>query len=137
PWGLLPSMRQVPVVVAPSATAWHAAQSRAASRHRTVVAIAGPDLIRGTSEAESIAQIWKGRPVTGDQATGTEFRHALAGARIAHVAAHGVHQTENPLFSSLRLADGPLFAHELDATARTPDHVVLSACELGLATVRP
>ena len=31
----------------------------------------------------------------------------------------------------------PLFAHELDQTARTPDHVVLSACELGLATVRP
>ena len=61
----------------------------------------------------------------------------MAGARIAHVAAHGVHQTENPLFSSLRLADGPLFAHELDQTARTPDHVVLSACELGLATVRP
>jgi CHAT domain-containing protein len=61
----------------------------------------------------------------------------MAGARIAHVAAHGVHQTENPLFSSLRLADGPLFAHELDQSARTPDHVVLSACELGLATVRP
>ena len=48
-----------------------------------------------------------------------------------------MHQTENPLFSSVRLADGPLFAHELDQSARTPEHVVLSACELGLATVRP
>jgi CHAT domain-containing protein len=50
------------------------------------------------------------------------------------VAAHGQHQVENPLFSSLRLADGPLFAWELD---RSPAHVVLSACELGVATVRP
>jgi CHAT domain-containing protein len=69
--------------------------------------------------------------------TGAAFANAMAHARIAHVAAHGVHQVENPLFSSLRLADGPLFAHELDQTARTPDHVVLSACELGLATIRP
>ena len=61
----------------------------------------------------------------------------MAKGRIVHIAAHGVHQTENPLFSSLQLVDGPLFAHELDQTARTPEHVVLSACELGLATVRP
>src|SRR6201999_2422446 len=62
---------------------------------------------------------------------------AMSQATLAHVAAHGVHQTENPLFSSVRLADGPLFAHELDQSTRTPEHVVLSACELGLATVRP
>ena len=61
----------------------------------------------------------------------------MARGSVVHVAAHGVHQTENPLFSSLRLADGPMFAHEMDQTARTPEHVVLSACELGLATVRP
>jgi CHAT domain-containing protein len=53
------------------------------------------------------------------------------------VAAHGTHQTENALFSSLRLADGQVFAHELDRTRRAAEHVVLSACELGLATVRP
>jgi CHAT domain-containing protein len=41
------------------------------------------------------------------------------------------------MFSSLRMADGLLFAHELDRTRRTAEHVVLSACELGLATVRP
>lgn len=53
---------------------------------------------------------------------------------IVHLAAHGRHQTDNPLFSSIRLADGPLFAYELD---RSAEHVILSACELGLATVRP
>ena len=34
------------------------------------------------------------------------------------------------------LADGPLLAYELRA-GQVPDHVVLSACELGQATVRP
>ncbi len=137
PWGLLPSMRGVPVVVAPSATAWHAAQVRPRARHRRVVAIAGPDLGRGVDEARAVGRIWDARLLTGPAATGAAFAQALAGTRIAHVAAHGVHQTENPMFSSLRLADGALFAHELDQTARTPEHVVLSACELGLATVRP
>jgi CHAT domain-containing protein len=54
-----------------------------------------------------------------------------------HVAAHGVHQPENPLFSSVRMTDGPVFAHELDQRGHAPEHVVLSACEVGLATIRP
>jgi CHAT domain-containing protein len=66
-----------------------------------------------------------------------QFAAAMASADVLHVAAHGVHQPENPLFSSLRMADGPIFAHELDQSALAPEHVVLSACEVGLATVRP
>jgi tetratricopeptide (TPR) repeat protein len=137
PWGLLPSLRSVPVEVVPSATAWHVALNRPRARHRRVVAIAGPDLGRGIEEATAVGRIWDARLLTGAAATGAAFAQALAGARIAHVAAHGVHQTENPMFSSLRLADGALFAHELDQSASTPEHVVLSACELGLSTVRP
>jgi CHAT domain-containing protein len=62
---------------------------------------------------------------------------AMASTNLLHVAAHGLHQPENPLFSSLRLADGPVFAHELDRLGRAPEHVVLSACDVGLATIRP
>ncbi len=62
---------------------------------------------------------------------------ALAGADVVHVAAHGTHQQESPLFSALRLADGPLYAYELAADGTTAPCVVLSACEAGLATVRP
>lgn len=136
PWGLLPSLREVPVVVAPSATAWYAAQRRAASGRRRVVALSGPGLDRAEAEATAVAGTWpRARAVLG--ADGRTFVTALADTRILHVAAHGVHESENPLFSCLRLADGPLFAHELDQNAAAPDHVVLSACELGLATVRP
>ncbi|HEY2296256.1 MAG TPA: CHAT domain-containing protein [Jatrophihabitans sp.] len=137
PWGLLPSLRGVPVVVTPSATAWHRAHTQAPTAHRKVVALAGPGLSRGVEEAGIVARTWDVRRVVTGFATAADFTQALATARVAHVAAHGTHQSENPLFSSVRLADGPLFAHELDQTARTPDHVVLSACELGLATIRP
>jgi CHAT domain-containing protein len=85
---------------------------------------------------KAIRDVWGDRAAIPDP-TGSAFTAAMARSSVVHVAAHGVHQTESPLFSSLRLADGPLFAHELDQTARTPEHVVLSACELGLATVRP
>jgi len=135
PWGLLPSLRGVPVVVAPSATAWlRAAESRARRRRFAATALSGPDLQRAHDEAKQVADIWD---AAVPQPTCSAALDAMARSTLLHVAAHGVHQTENPLFSSVRLADGPLFAYELDRTARTPEHVVLSACELGLATVRP
>lgn len=139
PWGALPSLRGVPVVVAPSATAWLSAHQRPRRRgKREVVAIAGPDLLRAEYEVTGVANAWADAPThIGAAADRGTVASAMARGTLVHVAAHGTHQTENPLFSSLRLADGPMFAHELDQTARTPEHVVLSACELGLATVRP
>jgi CHAT domain-containing protein len=56
---------------------------------------------------------------------------------VLHVAAHGVHEPDNPLFSHLVLGDGPLFGHELHQLPQLPAHIVLSACELGLARPRP
>jgi tetratricopeptide (TPR) repeat protein len=138
PWGLLPSLRGVPVSVASSGTAWLTAARAPRSRRRTVAAFAGPGLDRGEQEAVLVAAAWRdGKVLAAERAVCTEFTRAMGRARVLHVAAHGTHQAENPLFSSLRLSDGVLFAHELDEGTRTPDHVVLSACELGLATVRP
>jgi len=136
-WGMLPSLRGVPVVVAPSASAWLAAASVPASRRRFAAAVfAGPDLARAPHEAKAIVDVWGERARLAEP-TGAGLTRAVSRATLLHVAAHGAHQTENPLFSTLRLADGPLFAYELDRTGRVPEHVVLSACELGLATVRP
>jgi hypothetical protein len=139
PWGMLPSVRRVPVTVAPSATAWlDALREPPAPGGSTVaptVALAGPGLVRADHETAAVADAYAGvRSLTGAAATRTALRSALAQAGLVHVAAHGRHQTENPLFSSIRLADGPLFAYELD---RAAPHVILSACELGLATTRP
>jgi CHAT domain-containing protein len=70
-------------------------------------------------------------------ATTTAVRDAAVESDILHIAAHGSHEPQNPLFSHLDLADGPLFGHELNQLSRLPSHIVLSACELGLSGARP
>ena len=137
-WGLLPGLRGQPVTSAPSVGAWRRATGRARDPAGPVVAVAGPGLSRAEEEVDAVAAAWPGcRRLVGDQATGAAVLHALDGARIAHLAAHGHHQADSPLFSSLRLADGPLVGYDLDQVSRPPHQVVLSACDLGQATVRP
>jgi len=51
--------------------------------------------------------------------------------RLAHVAAHGTFRADNPQFSSLHLADGPLTVYDLERIVRPPEWIVLSACEAG------
>jgi hypothetical protein len=135
PWSSLPSRRGASIVVAPSATKWVSSLATG-DRPGGVVAFAGPDLPRAAEEVDAVAKAWSAAVTrTGAHASSGAFATAVGTARLLHVAAHGLHQPENPLFSALRLADGPVFAYELRAPA--PEHVVLSACEVGLATIRP
>jgi hypothetical protein len=138
PWGLLPSLRGCPVVVGYSSTAWLRASGGPSRPGGRVVAIAGPGLAHAEAEAKMVAQYWaSGDHLSGPAAEQAAVKTALAEASVLHLAAHGTHQPENPLFSSIQLADGPLFAYELDDSTRPAEHVVLAACELGQATIRP
>ncbi len=139
PWGSLPSLTGVPVVVAPSATAWLAAdESAERSGGGRVVLVAGPGLSGTFSEVQNLADLHRDATVlTGDQATVANVLSALEGAELAHIAAHGSHEPDNALFSRLELADGPLFAHELTRLDRPPDQVVLAASALAHAHIRP
>ena len=60
---------------------------------------------------------------------------ALEGARCAHLAAHGRFRNDNPQFSALTLADGPLTVSDLEGLRRPPRLVVLSACDSGVSAV--
>lgn len=138
PWSALPSARGRPVTVTPSATTWLAAVEASHTTAGGVVALGGPHLGRSAEECRAVVEAHRSATASiGPSATRAAFADAVTSASLVHVAAHGLHQTENPLFSSVQMADGPVFAHELEETVRTADHVVLSACELGLATVRP
>ncbi len=140
PWTLVPSLRGIPVEVAPSASTWQGVldvRPLRAGRPR-VGAVSGPGLERADSEVTEVADRWPGaRLVCGDSATCPDVTDVLTSSDVVHIAAHGRHATDNPLFSSLRLSDGPMFAHELEHTGPLAEHVVLSACELGVATIRP
>lgn len=136
PWPLLASRRGAGTAVASSATRWVRARGRARPSTTPVVrAFAGPDLVRAEREAAEVAAAWgTAAEVVGADAAG--LRAALAGSDVVHLAAHGMHRPGAPLFSSVRLADGPLFAHEL-VDALDARLVVLSACDVGEQEMRP
>ncbi len=137
PWALLPGRAGRPTVVAPSVRHWLSHAGTAPVAPSRVTAVAGPGLTLAEREAHEVAGLWPGgRALVGQEATVARTADLLASPGIVHLAAHGRHEAENPLFSSVRLADGPLFAHELDAAGRPPHLVVLSACEVGRSTVR-
>ncbi|QTV80310.1 CHAT domain-containing protein [Microbacterium sp. NIBRBAC000506063] len=54
------------------------------------------------------------RVLTGDEATVTAVIGLASGVDVLHVAAHGRHAVDNPLFSGLELADGTLFGYDVD-----------------------
>ena len=141
PWALLPSMRARPLTVAVSVTSFArrglgGAASSGPPRPPVHVSV-GPAVPRASAEARAIARTWRGSSHVAEPSSRAELVGALARPGIVHVAAHGTHQVESPLFSSLVLHDGPVFAHELQPTGVRADHVVLSACEVGLETGRP
>lgn len=140
PWSLLPRLAGRPVTVAPSLSGWHRARSRLTGLDPgwSVTAVAGPGLTRSQEEAAEVSRAWRGVAATRELAAATpvDVLDAMATSRLVHVAAHGAHHSENPMFSALTLTGGPLFAYELDQRGTLPEHVVLSACDAGRTTVR-
>ncbi len=137
PWGMLPRRRQRPTTVTLSATGWLRGLGEPVA-HPSVVAVAGPGLPLAGGEVRAVAAAWPGATAIGwRDATATSLAAAIGAHDLVHIAAHGTHNQDNPLFSSLRLADGPLFAYDIPQDAAIASHVVLSACDLGLATPRP
>jgi hypothetical protein len=134
PWAMLPSLRGVPVTVARSVAEW--AGRRRATERPAVHVLTGPGLEHADAEGDRVTGAWPGAALV-PRATAADLVDSLAGADLVHVAAHGRHRPASPLFSSLRMADGDVFAHELTAGRVHASHVVLSACDIGTAQVRP
>src|SRR5262249_36671703 len=65
-------------------------------------------------------------------ATARRVLTALDGAGLAHIAAHGTFRADSPLFSSLRVDDGPLTVYDLERLRRAPYRVIFSSCDSGV-----
>ena len=138
PWGMLPALRGRPFTIAASATRWAGLREawRAAAPASAGFAI-GPGVDRGHEEVSLAAAAWgDALVVDGDRATAVSVTALAAQVDVLHVAAHGRHSSDNPLFSGLELADGALFGYDIDLIPRLPGTVVLSACEVGRSSVR-
>ncbi len=142
PWAMVPGLDTRPVRIAPSAASWYtAAQRRPRGADGRQVFVAGPGLpgataevIRLADEATAPVVLAGGGPDT--PAVTDEVLASLDGAALAHIAAHGRRRADNPLFSAVLLADGPLTMYDLEGLAVAPEVVVLSSCESASATVR-
>lgn len=137
-WGALPSLFGRDVVVAPSVTAWEwaARAARPLDADAQAVLVAGPGLEQAVAEVESLARAYPRRSrFTGRKATVERVLGALDGADVAHLAAHGLFRADNPLFSSILLADGPLTVYDLEGLVRPPQVVVMPACDTARSQV--
>jgi CHAT domain-containing protein len=133
PWALLPVLRDRVVSVSPSASAWLRARSLPEPASGRVTFVAGPGLGTGAGEIEPLARNYPGcLRLTGEQAGAEATLAALDGAWLAHLAAHGSLRLDNPLFSALHLADGPLTVHDFERLGRAPHRLVLPCCNSGV-----
>jgi tetratricopeptide (TPR) repeat protein len=138
PWSALPSLAGRPVSVAPSAALWRRAATVGQAPGERMVVVEGPGLPGAAGEVAALAGRYPDATcLAGRAATVAAVAAALDGAGLAHVAAHGAFRVDNPLFSSLQLADGPLTVYDLEGLRRAPRRLVLSACDSGLSGVRP
>ena len=135
PWPMLPGLRGRPFTLATSATTWVRDRDRVPRPGAGFAA--GPGVARGPEEVTLAAAAWPAATTLGTEAATVAAVTGLAAeVGVLHLAAHGRHAVDNPLFSGLELADGILFGYDIDQMPRVPDVVVLSACELGRSTVR-
>jgi tetratricopeptide (TPR) repeat protein len=136
-WAALPSLHGRVLTVAPSARSWLAAE-QVQVRPGHVALAHGPDLPHATAEIEMLAGLYPdAKPLYGVDAGAHAVAESWDGAELAHLAAHGRFRTDNPLFSNLSLADGPLTVYDLESLGRAPRVLILSACDSALSGIHP
>lgn len=127
PWSAL---HDGPVAVAPSASSWAAARTRAGGVPPSVLVVAGPGLPGAERETEVVAAQHAAPVVLSPPgSTPGAVLDAMASADLVHLACHGSLRIDNPLFSALHLTEGPLTLHELDLRGTAPRRIVLAACD--------
>lgn len=121
----------------PSASVFAACRKRApipAAAPSWVIAVPdehNPDIEREAALVR--AAVPDARAIVGSGATLAAFQNAASRCSILHLAAHGVFRRDNPMFSSIQLADGPLSLLDLSHTRLEAGLVTLSACNTGSA----
>ena len=84
------------------------------------------------TEAREVTRLLPGAKVfIGDEATLGVLRRYGSGVPILHMAAHGVFRRDNPMFSSIQLADGRVSLIDLHEIDLEVELLTLSACNTG------
>ncbi|MBK6751166.1 MAG: CHAT domain-containing protein [Pyrinomonadaceae bacterium] len=123
---------------APSAGVWSKLQERQTRKIEDSLLVGFADeripLVEG--EIDAVRRIVpKAKALVGEKATFSAFTRKAAGRDLIHLACHGQFRAENPMFSSLHLADGWVTVRDICEQRINAELVVLSACETGLNKV--
>jgi tetratricopeptide (TPR) repeat protein len=135
PWSAL---HDGPLSLAPSATFWARTREAVLARHPVtgagdrVALIAGPNLPGAGAEVAALSTLYpQATVVAPPDSTADAVATLLGGADLAHLACHGRLRSDNPMFSSLILSDGPLTVQELETRDVAPYRMVLASCKSG------
>jgi tetratricopeptide (TPR) repeat protein len=130
PWSAL---RDAPTSLAPSAGLWARTRETAlASGAGPTVLIEGPGLPGAAAEIRRLRALYPdATAISPPDSTAPAVLRRLDGAGLAHLACHGRLRSDNPLFSSLVLSDGPLTVQELHHSGVAPRRLVLASCQSG------
>lgn len=136
PWTCLPGLSVRPLTIPTSASRWVEQTGTPIVAPRIAGFVAGPRLQRAEEEVHRSAEAWPAaQTLVGTEADAGRVGWLASRVDLFHVAGHGLHPGDHPLFAAVELADGPWFGHDVDLLPRTPEVVVLSACDLGRASV--
>ncbi len=123
------------VVHSPSASVWRqlAEKPARAVKNALLVGFADENIPLVDREIETLREIFpRAQTLTGAEANFSNYRRYAPDFDLLHLACHGQFRPENPLFSSLHLADGFVTVRDICAQRLEASLVTLSACETGL-----
>jgi CHAT domain-containing protein len=126
------------VSYSPSAAVWQELRSRRRKTAKTALLMAYADerIPLVNREVDQLSIVLPGaRKFTGQNATFSAFQANAPDFDLIHLACHGQFRPDNPMFSSLHLADGWVTVRDICVNRLNASLVTLSACETGLSKV--
>jgi tetratricopeptide (TPR) repeat protein len=123
------------IAYAPSATVWQflAEKPERKIKNALLIGFADEKIPLVDREIETLEKIFrKSKTFSGKAATFEAYTKNAPQFDALHLACHGQFRPENPLFSSLHLADGWITVRDICSQRLNAELVTLSACETGL-----
>lgn len=120
---------------APSAKIWRSLMQKPTKtlENALLIGFADENIPLVNQEIKSLEEIFqKTKTFTGELATFANYTQNAPDFDILHLACHGQFRADNPLFSSLHLADGFITVKDICSQKLNAELVTLSACETGL-----
>jgi CHAT domain-containing protein len=127
------------ISITPSARIWLLLSRKRPRRTQKALLMAYSDeaIPLAESEVHRLKRAFENSVVlTGGRATFSAYLENAPSADIIHLACHGRFRSDNPMFSSLHLADGWITVRDISRQRLKAGLVTLSACETGLSEIR-